>query len=195
MRLNKKAFTFIELMIAMFLVVIAISLSFQAFISLNKDYKIITSYLSSYLKGREAIDAVAKDCRIAAMVMDSFSTYTTTTSCLILRVPSVDTNGDIIDVNNEFDYIIYKIVNGNLWKTVFPGTASARQAQNAIFKKSIDSLYLTSSGTPLSNIPHKSSITQLTIRVSAVEVFLGKDYRLTPGTTVKLMNYEWEFVR
>ena len=54
---------------------------------------------------------------------------------------------------------------------------------------------MESNGTPLYGISHKSSITRITMWVSIVETFMGKDYRINPGTTVKLMNYEWEFVR
>lgn len=193
--MHKTGFTLVELLIAAFLIVITIAVSFQAFISLNQNYGIITSYLSSYLKGREIIDEMAKDCRIAIRVMDSFSTYTTTDSCLVLKAPSVDANGNIIDINHNFDYIIYRIYNNDLWKIVIPGTTSSRTGRDNILKKSIESLYITSSGVPLSSISHKSSIPHVTIRISAVETFQGKDYRATPGTTVKLMNYEWGFVR
>ena len=63
------------------------------------------------------------------------------------------------------------------------------------YPESIPSLYITSKGVPLSGIPHKSSITQVTLRISIAEIILGKEYKVEPGTTVKLMNYEWEFVR
>lgn len=195
MRINKKGFTISELLIAIIIVVITIIISFQAFISLRYDYGAITSYLASYLKGREVIDIMSKDCRIAIRVLDSFSSYTATDNSIVLKVPSIDNFGNIIDVDHEFDYIIYRLYQGDLWKIVIPGTASSRPPQNEVLKKSMESLFITSNGVALSQIPHKSSITNVTIRVSAIEEFQGKDYRVTPGTTVKLMNYEWEFVR
>lgn len=191
---HKKGFSLTEFAVSLLIIGIAILVSLQAFISLNKDAKIVTLYLSSYLRGREAIDIMAKDCRIATRVMDSFGGYTTATNCLVLRVPSIDAGGNIIDIYNDFDYIIYRIVNKNLWKVVIPGSASSRTAHNDVLKKSIDSLYLTSLSVPLSSVPHKSVISNITIRISAVETFQGKEYRTTPGTTVKLMNYEWESV-
>ena len=128
-------------------------------------------------------------------MLDSYGAYTTTDDCLVLKVPSIDASQDIIDVNKNFDYIIYRIVGNDLWKTVVPGTSSLREAYDGLFKKDIESLYIECDGTPLSSVTHKSTITRLTMWVSVSEVVLGKEYRITPGTTVKLMNYEWEFVR
>lgn len=184
-----------EFMVVVLIEIMAIIISVQIVMSLNKDYRILASYLGSSLKGREAIDAIAKDCRMAVSVMDYHGGYVTTDSCLVLKVPSIDASRNIVDVNNEFDYIIYRMNVGDLWKTVMPGPQSSRLASDSVFKKSVELLYIESNGTPLSSILHKSSITRLTIWISVVETLLGKDYRVNPGTTVKLMNYEWEYVR
>lgn len=196
MRKNHKgAFTVTEFLIVTFLELIVILVMVQMIISINKDYRIISSYLTSYLKGREVIDIISKDCRTAVRVMDSLGTYTTSNSCLVLKVPSIDTNGNIIDVNGDFDYIIYRISGGNLWKTVIPAVISSRASRNGILKKSIESLYMEENGTPMVSIAHKSTVTHFTFWVAVSENILGKNYRVNPGTTVKLMNYEWEFVR
>lgn len=194
-RNKKKAFSLVEFLFVIAIFMVAAAISTQIFLSINKDFKVLISYLGSYLKGREAIDLISKDCRIAIRVMDDYAGHTTTDSCLVLKVPSIDASRDIVDVNNEFDHIIYRIYDGDLWKTVMPGSNSSRLAYNGVLKKSMESLYVTRDGTPLSGIEHKSSITRLTLRVSVAETILGKEYRVTPGTTAKLMNYEWEFVR
>ena len=122
------------------------------------------SYLGSYLKGREMIDHVSKDCRMGIRIMDTYEGYTTTNNTLVLKVPSVDASGNIIDVNNEFDYIIYRIQNQDLWKIVFPGSSSSRLAYNDVLKKSIESLYMACDGVPLSDISHKFSAWALGMR-------------------------------
>ncbi len=195
MKTNKKAFSLLELVIVVAIFIIAIVIAIQMFTNLNRDYKVLTVYLKSYLKGREIIDIISKDCRMGVRVMDSYGAYTTVDNCLVLKMPSIDASRNIIDVNNEFDYIIYKMDGGDLWKTVIPGSGSSREAYDGVFKKSIESLYIESEGTPLSSVPHKSSITNLALWVSVSETVLGKEYKISPGTTVKLMNYEWEFVR
>jgi len=196
MKLSSRCgFTLSEFLIIASIMIIAITISLQSFVALNKDYKVLIGYLSSYLKGREAIDKISKDCRSAVQVMDSYSGYTTTDDCLVLKVPSIDASGNIIDVNNAFDYIIYRILGQDLWKTVIPGASSSRTAVNAVLKESVESLYMACDGTPLSSVAHKSTVMHLTLWLSIVETVLGKDYRIIPGTTVKLMNYEWEYVR
>jgi hypothetical protein len=190
-----KGVSLIEFLIVISIFIITIVLVFQVFASLNKEYKVLVSYLSAYLKGREVIDRISKDCRIAIRVMDSHAGYTTADNCLVLKVPSIDGSNNIVDVNNEFDYIIYRIQGGDLWKVVLPGSSSLREAFNGVLRRSMHSLYITSAGTPLSSIAHKSSITTLTLRVTFTETVLGTEYKVEPGTTVKLMNYEWRFVR
>ncbi len=194
-RRKKRGFTLTEFLVVTFIELIAVAIAVQAFVALNQDYKVLMSYLGSYLKGREAIDLISKDCRIAIRVMDAYSGYTTADNCIVLKVPSIDASGNIIDVNHRFDYIVYRLQGGDLWKTVIPGSGSSRAAYNDVFKKSIESLALAHDGTSFSAIAHKSTITHLTLWVSIVETILGKAYRVIPGTTVKLMNYEWEFVR
>ena len=192
---GRYGFTIIEFLIATAILLIAIVIAVEITITLNKDYKILMTYMSSYLKGREVIDIMSKDCRMAARVMDQHGGYTTTNNCLVLKVPSVNGAGDIIDVNNEFDYVIYFTNNGNLWRVIMPGGASARLAENGIMKEGIESLYIEHNGTPLSGVAHKSSIPYITMWVSISESVQGTIYTISPGTTVKHMNYEWEFVR
>lgn len=190
-----KAFTLVELLIAISILFAVIIISVGATIALNTNYKVLMSYLTSSLKGREAIEAISKDCRMAARVLDSYAGYTTTDSSIVLKVPSIDASGQIIDVNKYFDYIIYRVVNGDLWKIVMPYSGSSRAPHNGVIKEPVESLHIESKGTALSQIPHKSVITSITVWVSINENILGKDYRIIPGTTIKLMNYEWEYVR
>lgn len=193
--MKKNGYTLVEFVLVVAILLIAVTIAVSVYVNIDKSYKTIIGYLSSYLKGREVIDVMSKDCRVAVRVMDSYAGYTTTDDCLILKVPSIDSSGNIIDVNNDHDYIVYILNGGDLWKAVIPGSTSSRTAYNDVLKKSMESLYITFSGVPLSNIAHKSTITSLTFGVSVIETLSGKEYKVEPGTTVKLMNYEWEFVR
>lgn len=194
-RKGTQGFTIVELSVAILIVMLAMGIALQALVSMNKDYRILVAYVVSLIKGREIIDRISKDCRMAVRVMDNYATYTTTDSSFILKVPSVDSPGNIIDVNNEFDYIIYRLEGADLWKIVIPGSKSARSAQSSVFKKGINQFHLAFGGQPLSGIPHKSAITHITMWMGISDFVMGKEYKITPGTTVKLMNYEWEFVR
>lgn len=193
---ERRAFTLSEFLIVTFLEAAIIAMTIQAFVSLNKDSHILMSYLGSYLKGREAIDIISKDCRMAVRLVDSYGGYTTSTSCLVLKVPSIDASGAIIDVNNEFDYVIYELnINGDLANIVIPGSSSARPAENKILQEAIKSFFVSRDGVPLADITHKSSITHVTLTLLISEKILGRDYVIQPGTTVKFMNYDWGSVR
>jgi len=194
MMLKKKAFTLMELMIAILILALVISLSIEVFISVNYDYQKIAMYLNFYIKGRHAVDIISKDCRTAIRIMDSYSGYTTSNTCLVLKVPSIDSMKNIININKNFDYIIYRSYNGDLWKIVIPGTGSSRPAQNKIFERS-ESFNLSYNGSPVSSIAHKSTMPHVTITITVSQSIRGQVYSVTPGTTVKLMNYEWGFVR
>lgn len=191
----RKGYTIIEILFALAIAVVIIGITIRAFTAMNLNFRVATNYLSFYLTGRETIDFMSKDCRIAIRVMDGYSGYTTTNNSLVLKVPSIDADNNILDVNNEFDYIIYEIDSGDLRKTVIPGSNSAREPYDGVWKRSVKSLYLTSNDIPLSDIPNKSVIKYLTIRIAMEEVILDETYSINPGTTVKLMNYEWEYVR
>jgi len=192
---KKKAGALIELMITVTIFLIVIAAMTQTIMSMNQNYKILAGYLTNYLKGRHVIDFIAKDIRMAIRVMDEYGAYASTTNCLVLKVPSLDATGDIVEVNNEFDYVIYKIEGDDLKKIVIPGAMSARTACDKVFEKAIKSLYCSHQGNAISSVPNKSVITELNLRVSLSEIVLGKEYQIDPGTSVKLMNYEWEFVR
>ncbi len=193
--MNKKGFSLVEVVFVVTIFLLAIAGALQAFVELNKDFKVIWGYLGAHLKGREVIDIIARDCRMAARVMDEYGGDTTGDDCLVLKVPSVDASGNVIDVNNEFDYIVYRISGADLRKVVAPGPLSARAAYNGIMKKDIDSMFLSSNGTALSAITYKSTIKEITIRVSLSEIIVERSISMSPETTVKLMNYEWEYVR
>jgi len=196
MRITKrKGFSLTEFLIIILITIIALAIAIMLYTSVNRDYKVLISYLNSFVKARETVDKISKDCRMAIRIMDNYGAYTTSDDCLILKVPSIDTSGDIVDVDEEFDYIVYRINNGDLWKTVIPGSNSARLSEDGVLKKSVESLLLASDGTPLSSILHKSALTRVTVWVAVSETVLGKKYTINPGTTIKLMNYEWRFIR
>src|SRR3989338_4727844 len=171
---RKRAFVLAELLTAVFITLLMMIIAIELFMSISKNSQILMAYLNCYLKGREVVDIVSRDCRMASRVMDGYAGYMTTDDCLVLKVPSVDESGDIIDVNAEFDYVIYRLNGADLWKTVIPAAASARDPYDGVFKKDIESFYVSSAGAGLSDITHKSSVTYLTLWMAISKDILGK---------------------
>ncbi len=65
-------------------------------------------------ESRNPLELIARDIKEAVEVFSGSVTidgnsYTTSPNCLVLKIPSIDVNGYIIDIDNEFDYIAYSL--------------------------------------------------------------------------------------
>jgi len=194
-RRDAAGFTLTEFLIATFIMLFTVISAYNAFMTFSKDAKILGAYLNSYLKGREVIDLISKDVRMAVRVMDTYGGFVSTDDCLVLKVPSLDEAGNVVNIDEEFDYVVYRLESGDLWKTVMPGSVSARAAYDDVFKKNIESLYITTAEVGLSSVAHKDAVMYVTLQVAITGTVLEKEYNVNAGTTVKLMNYEWRYVR
>ncbi len=67
---------------------------------------------------RYPIAWMARDVQSATAVAASWSSCTTSESVLVLQLPSVGSDGLIIDKMLHSDYIIYRILNGRLQRVV-----------------------------------------------------------------------------
>jgi prepilin-type N-terminal cleavage/methylation domain-containing protein len=65
-------------------------------------------------KSRYPLAWIGRDVKSAAQVAATWGSYTTSSNTLVLTVPSVDSGGLIINVNSEFDYVIYRVINRKL---------------------------------------------------------------------------------
>jgi len=113
MKFKKKKFNPTGLTLVELLVVLALSaLIILALVTLytsGQRYFINQDAQAKVLReGRYVLDWIARDIKEGVQVVASWSGYTTSTNCLILQVPSVDASGLILDIENHFDYIIYR---------------------------------------------------------------------------------------
>jgi hypothetical protein len=65
-------------------------------------------------KSRYPLALIARDVKSAVQVAATWGSYTTSSNTLVLEVPSVDSSGLIIDVNSQFDYVIYRVFERKL---------------------------------------------------------------------------------
>ncbi len=65
-------------------------------------------------KSRYPLAWIARDVKSATQVETTWGSYTTSSNTLILAVPAVDASGLIIDVNSEWDRVIYRLSNQKL---------------------------------------------------------------------------------
>jgi len=80
-----------------------------------------------------------KDARaVAGSYTDGPVTYTTGINQLVLRVPSIDSLGNIMEGTD--DYFVFFLDNTKLHLRTFPNPASFRQGSDRIFTTAADSL-------------------------------------------------------
>jgi prepilin-type N-terminal cleavage/methylation domain-containing protein len=65
-------------------------------------------FLDVHGEARMSIDRIIRDTRWATQIMPASSV-----NQLILEIPSIDVNGDIIDIDTSYDYVIYRLTPGN----------------------------------------------------------------------------------
>ena len=74
-------------------------------------------------------DLIAKDIRSAIGLDASFGSFTAGADTLILRLPSIDADGYVVDVDNSIDYVVYHPGTADpsvLMRTTTPSGASSR---------------------------------------------------------------------
>ncbi|MCJ7681644.1 MAG: prepilin-type N-terminal cleavage/methylation domain-containing protein [Candidatus Aminicenantes bacterium] len=84
---------------------------------------------------REALDVLS-----GPVVIDS-QTYSTSNSCVILKLPSIDADGLIIDIDNVFDTVIYyrhQQYTDRLVRVVDADESSSRYEQSRVMIQSCD---------------------------------------------------------
>jgi type II secretory pathway pseudopilin PulG len=114
---------------------------------------------------RTVLDYMKHDLLISRGVYDNVSSYyavtpplseTTTTSRLVIRVPSVDGSGDFIDLQDEeyIDFYVYELIGDTLVRKTRRSTkgGSVRSTDNFILGDNIDSISFSDGLTNLGSL-------------------------------------------
>lgn len=166
---NKKSgFTTIELMIAATVSLLAFAVFLYVSFTIQDNIAITSATLGISEKGRFAIDRISKDIREAESVISSHGIYITDDDTIVLQVPSIDANGDIIDPDVYFDYIIFALDSTypeRLLRIVDAEAVSSRSNIAETVSQSIDTLSFSSEGAGLSYVTDKQSIKTVTVKI------------------------------
>jgi len=204
--LNKrnKGFSLAEVQVALFITFIMFVAAFSLYIFYNKTFSIGNALLDVYANSRIAVALMSRDIRWAAQVDPSYTdsetnvTYTTGDQVIVLKVPSVDSSGNVI--GSEYDEIVYLVQNRNLRRIVMPHTTgptpSSRIYENRVVARYCNQLTFSSGGHPLSyynssalptlnTIALRLPINQTIINLSGVGTMTPQ---ITPTMLVRLRN-------
>jgi hypothetical protein len=91
----------------------------------------LTDYLTGDIRGASSVES--------SVTLDG-TTYEASSTTLILKLPSIDADGNSIDPDSVFDYIVYDVTTGKnpvMKRIVSCDDSSARPEQSKIIGKSI----------------------------------------------------------
>ncbi len=109
-----RGFTLIEMLIGLAIISLLI-VALLSFYSKGQQQFMNQNIQSDVLeKSRYPLALIARDVKSASQVVAAWGSYTTSSNTLVLEVPSVDSGGLIIDVDSEFDHVIYRVFERKL---------------------------------------------------------------------------------
>lgn len=191
---NNKGLTLVEVMFSAMIGLIIMGMCMILYIGANKSMVVGLALAEINSDARLAMDRIVRDVRratdIEATRTVSGTTYVTGDDELIIEVPAVDSNRDVID--STFDYIIYALdsTDDSLLRMVIdPDNVSIRPSADQIVADNIETFTLSSGGVGLSSLGSLSSVTALEIGVTvSKEPLPNKTVQQTINSDVELRN-------
>ena len=189
---NPKGLTLIELLIVTAIVAF-IMIALLTFYAAGQKYFITESARADVLRSsRQALNWLSRDIKDGIEVLASYDIYTTSDNCLILKIASVDANGLVIDIANDFDYIIYRVnpaFSNRLERIVDANDGvSSRNDVTRTIADNAGAFVLSSEGTGLGSIADFSLVFSVNITLTTSQTWIGKTYQETFNTRIKLRN-------
>jgi len=187
-----EGFTLVEL-----LVIVAIgSFMVLAMLSLyvaGQRYFMTGSARTDVLRdNRQVLNFISRDVKGSIQVLPGWDVYATSSSCLVLQVPSLDSNGHIIDIDNEFDHIVYALDSEypNRLERIIDAKdgVSSREDSTRVITTRANSFQLSSEGVDLSAVSDFNQVSSVEVTLITTKNLLGRTYQETLRTGVKLRN-------
>jgi prepilin-type N-terminal cleavage/methylation domain-containing protein len=187
-----QGFTLVELLVVSAIMSIII-LSVLALYSSSQRYFITESARAEMLNdSKQVLSWTSRDIKEGIEVLPSWGSYTTSNNCLVLKIPSVDANGVITNIESDFDYIIYRLNPSNprrLERIVdAKDGVSSRADSSKVIAERVDSFMLRSEGVELSSVMDLSQVFIINVTLLTKQTIFGKTHQETFRTEVKLRN-------
>ncbi len=155
-----------ELMVATVLSVLFSLAVFGAFYVMRNEMFQQTNFFTTNRSVRFAGDIMARDIREAVRIVSARGGNTTGNQVLILQLPSIDANGDATDIDNDFDFVVYRLSSIDATTLirdldVMGGTSfrnGGADSSNKVVATKVQNLSFTSSGTGLSSVANVQTL-------------------------------------
>lgn len=187
-----KGITLVEVLVTVTIVSFMILAMLSLYVA-GQRYFMNGSAKSDVLRdNRHVLSYISRDVKEAIQVMPSWDVYATSTDCLILQVPSLDASGIIVDIDSQFDYIIYQLNSEypNRLERIIDANdgVSSREDSSRTIATRVNSFQLSSGGIELSGVADFSQVACVDITLVANQNLLGRTFQETLKTGVKLRN-------
>lgn len=188
----QKGFTLVELTVVVALMALIMMILMSLYVT-GQQFLMTESARNDVIRdNRYVFDWISRDIKGAVQVVSSWDAYTTSSNCLILRIPSVDSSGLIVDIENELDHIIYRLnsEHPNKLERVVDAKdgVSSRVDSTRVLATRVNSFLLSSDGVELSSVADLTQVASIDIVVTTKQNRLGRDFQQTLDSTVKLRN-------
>ncbi len=162
------------------------------YVSGQRYFMIGTARTDVLRDNRQVLNWVSQDIKEGIQVLPSWDVYTTSSSCLVLQVPSLDSNGLIIDIDNEFDHIVYGLNSefpNRLERIIDAKDGVSFRANSArVITTRVNYFQLSSEGVDLSSVSDFSQVSRIEVTLITTKNLLGRTFQETLRTGVKLRN-------
>jgi hypothetical protein len=158
----------------------------DAHVDILNDSRLILTMLSRDIK--EAVQVVPGPVDVEG------TNYSTSANCIVLKVPSVDADGLIIDIDNHFDYVIFRVnpINARELQRIVDGKdgVSSRLDGNKLLTGNIDSLVLSFQDADGETVGDYAESAIVDIALTILKKGVQRTYQETMNTRTKLRNKE-----
>lgn len=187
-----KGITLVEVLVTVTIVSFMILAMLSLYVA-GQRYFMTGSARSDVLRdNRHVLNYISRDVKEAIRVVPSWDVYATSTECIILQVPSLDSNGLIIDIDSQFDYIVYRLNSEypNRLERVIDANdgVSNREDSSRTIATRVNSFQLSSEGIELSGVADFSQVACVDISLITTQNQMGRTFQQTLSTGVKLRN-------
>lgn len=160
--MRQRGLTLVELLLSSTIAVVVGGLLLSMVVSSSNVYYKEGAKVNLGLDANDALAQIRKTIKqassISAAYIDGAKTYTSGETELVLKVPSLDSEGNII--LGVFDDFVFFQDQSKLRLKTFPNILSSRKAQDQIFSTSVEKVlfqYFNSENPPVGVLPIKAT--------------------------------------
>lgn len=182
---RRTAFTLIELLVAMALGSILTTTMIFIYQKNNESYAISALKNDLYRKNLTGLGTIRQDIKKTNRILTNFSTYTASSHCIILQIPTLDSNQS--PINNTYYHVIYQPDPNN------PHDLQRIEINNSTTTRTINRNLSSVTFTPKDNLENNivnnpENTAQIRIDLALTDNYRGRTYNSTLTSNETMRN-------